>query len=102
MCATMRDAWGTDGEGGSGVRPLLAKSGRGEGERNRGRTARSINLDNKVAEYLIAVTSAAGLPDLRLSHTPLCKRRQKTGSRTKPVGLHSSHSLNALINSPQI
>ena len=38
MCATMRDARGTDGEGGSGVRPLLAKSGRGEGERKRGGT----------------------------------------------------------------
>ena len=43
MCATMRDARGTDGEGGSGVRPLLAKSGRGEGERNRGRTAEDMS-----------------------------------------------------------
>ena len=34
MCATMRDARGSDGEGGSGVRPMLVKSGRGEGERN--------------------------------------------------------------------
>ena len=62
----------------------------------------SINLDDKAAECLIAVTSAAGLPDSRLSQTPLCSRRQKTGSRTKPVKLHSSHSLDTLMASPQI
>ena len=38
MCTMMRDARGSDGEGGSGVQPMLVKSGRGEGERNRGRT----------------------------------------------------------------
>ena len=54
-----------------------------------------------VVEYLIDKTSAAGLPVSRLSQTPLCRRRQKTGSRTKPVGLHSSQSLEALIASPQ-
>ena len=62
----------------------------------------SINLNDKAAECLIAMTSVAGQPDSRLPHTLLCKSRQKTGSQTRPVGLHSSHSLDALMASPQI